>query len=303
MDKNLSLIGICSGWGASNMGTAYGPIRLCDYFQVDPPFPSDIKYEMRVLEFHDWENFNPFYTLSGEGKSIRLSKVIHAISVTAQEVLTTLQSCKFPIVIGGDHSLAIGTWSAVRKWLKEDFGLIWIDAHLDANTYETTPSNAVHGMPSAALLGYGIPELTHFLESNPKISPENIAFIGIRSYEEGEANLLNTLGVKIFDMDYVHKHSFAAAFEAAHQWVTRNTPFYGISLDIDSFDPLEAPGTGTPEAHGLKGNECLKTFQSKLFDPNLIAFEIMEFNPLLDPDKKTEKLIWNMMKQLSRRTS
>lgn len=299
--RDISLIGVCSGWGATNMGTAHGPKQIVENFQSNSPFTPGFSHGSKLLEFHDWSHFDSHYSLKDQDQEIRTKNVINVTSIVANEVLEDLKNHKLPVVIGGDHSIAIGTWSAVSQWLDEDYGLIWIDAHLDAHTFETSPSCAIHGMPAASLLGHGMPELSHLLGFAPKIKPENLAFIGIRSFEEGEAALLKSLGVKIFDMDYVTVHGFEATFKEAHQWVTRHTKHYGITLDIDSIDPMDAPGTGTKEPNGIKGADCITTLQGKFSDPHLVAFELMEFNSLVDQDQKTEDLIWHIMNQLSRR--
>jgi arginase len=303
IDRNISLIGVCSGWGATNMGTAHGPQHVLDGFKSNSPFIPEYSSTSKLLVFHDWDNFESFYPLTGAEKEKRTEHVLNAVSVVANEVLEDLKQHKFPVVIGGDHSIAMGTWSAVHTWLQEDFGLIWIDAHLDAHTFETSPSYALHGMPVAALLGHGSPDFTHLLSKSPKIKPENIAFIGIRSFEEGEAHLLASLGVKIFDMDYVHTHGFDATFKEAQKWVLKNTQFYGITLDIDSLDPEDAPGTGTREPDGIAATDCINSLKGIFSDSRLVAFELTEFNPLEDQEKKTEKLIWNIMKHLSWRNT
>jgi arginase len=306
MDRKVSLIGIASGWGATNMGTALGAKHIFSsyYPEITPQsFPEYVSDRATLLEFHQWESFYPSLSLEGEDKDQRKIQALQVISAVANEVQATLKQGYFPFVFGGDHSIAIGTWSAISLTLKEDVGLIWIDAHMDAHTFETTPSNALHGMPVAALLGYGSSELTHLLGGSPKIKSENVAYIGVRSFEAEEAALLHALGVKIFTMEQIQQQGFAQALEQAKQHVTASCQYYGISLDVDAFDPLEAPGTGALAPGGLKQETSLKAFRGLLDDPKLIAFELVEYNPLLDQDNKTEYLIWRLIDELKWRKS
>ncbi len=299
MDKDISLIGVCSGWGATNMGTAHGPKQLIHALSNKSPFAPPLHFTSKVLEFHLWENFDSFYPLKGEAQEERFQNVLNTISIVAQEVYEDLINHRFPIILGGDHSIAIGTWTAVRSWLNQDFGLIWIDAHLDAHTFATSPSAAIHGMPVAALLGHGPSDLTHLCGFAPKIKPENIAFIGIRSFEEGEAELIKSLGIKVFDMEYIDTHGFDTTFKTAKKWVTRECKHYGITFDIDALDPSDAPGTGTREPNGIRATDCLPSLKGLIDDPHLLAFELMEYNSLLDQEQKTEMLIWNILQHLS----
>src|SRR5665213_879539 len=166
---------------------------------------------------------------------------------------TLLQQHKFVSVVGGDHSCAIGTWSGVYDAMHHlgDIGLIWIDAHMDSHTPETTPTNHIHGMPLACLLGYGYPTLTGVLHAAPKFKPENVCLIGVRSYEKGEAALLKHLNVRVFFMEEVQERGFEVVLAEAVQHVNQHTIGYGITLDIDAVDPLEAPGVDVPEPEGI----------------------------------------------------
>jgi arginase len=207
----------------------------------------------------------------------------------ANTVKQTLKEQKFPITIGGDHSCAIGTWSGVSDFLSKNnqtLGLIWLDAHMDAHTPQTSHSGNIHGMPLAALLGFGIDEFVKILNSNPKLKPQNVVLIGIRSYEEEEALLLNKLGVKIYYNHDITKLGFAAVFNNAWQDLSAKVDKIGLSIDVDGFDPEFTPGVGTTVPDGIDFNQFMDVYS--IIDINkLAAVEVAEANSILDEQNKT----------------
>lgn len=194
----------------------------------------------------------------------------------------------FPFVIGGDHSCAIGTWSGIATAMKKkgDIGLIWIDAHLDSHTPETSETQAIHGMPLAALLGHGHESLTTIASDDTKLKPEHVVVIGARSYEAGEHKLLNDLGVTIFYMEDVDQFGLQWCFEEAIGIAGRASAGFGISLDIDALDLKQAPGVGSPVPGGIDLAYLLDMFD-EMPREKLIGFEMVEYNPSLDIDNKT----------------
>lgn len=216
-------------------------------------------------------------------------KMDHIALLNRKLALETFKCAKdhpFMVVIGGDHSCAIGTWSGVAEAQRiagEDIALLWFDAHMDSHTPETSETGNIHGMPLASLLGYGSQKLTHILSSHPKIRPENLFLIGIRSYEEAEMELLKSLSVKIYFVDEVHERGLKAIIEEILEVLTERKLKYGISLDIDFFDPSKITATGTPVENGIDPKEFIKHYSLfKKYPP--IAFEFVEFNPSLDND-------------------
>lgn len=200
-------------------------------------------------------------------------------------------------VLGGDHASAIGTWSGVYDAIHEsgDLGLIWIDAHMDSHTPQTSESGNIHGMPLACLLGYGYSSLTSILQSAPKIKPQHLCLIGVRSFEGGEAAFLKSLNIKIYFMDEVKQRGFETVLKEAVEYVNRGTIGYGITLDIDAIDPLEAPGVDVPEADGIKVKDLKRGLESVATDKRLLATEIVEFDPSHDKEQMTEKLIVSLI--------
>ena len=200
------------------------------------------------------------------------------------------------VSLGGDHSAAIGLWSGVaRANSAGSFGLIWIDAHMDAHTFTTTPSMMIHGMPIACLLGHGDPALTGLAGQRPALLPEHLCLIGTRSWEDGEAALLESLGVRVIKMPEVESRGFAAALDEAITIATDGTTSFGVSIDIDAFDPAEITGTGILVPDGLSGNDVAQALRRLRGRANLAGLEIAEYNPHRDRDHQTAKLIGDLI--------
>lgn len=210
-------------------------------------------------------------------------------------VLASLRGGHQFVVIGGDHSCAIGTWSAASWAIRDQgsLGLIWIDAHMDSHTPATSPSGAAHGMPLACLLGYGAPELTQLVD--PKLKPNQVCLIGVRSYEEEEAHLLKQLGVRVIFMEEVQTHGLAWAMQEALEIACKETAGYGLSLDLDAIDPKAAPGVGTPAPEGLQGQELVACMGLLTHRRGFLGLEIAEYNPLHDQDNRTARLVCDLV--------
>jgi len=234
---------------------------------------------------------------NGSDKLAALKEVSKLTNRLAKQVEQWVSEQQKFLVLGGDHSAAIGTWSGAASALrpKGSLGLMWIDAHMDSHTPETTESGNIHGMPLACLLGFGPDQLTALLESQPKVLPWHICLIGVRSFEQGEAELLKRLNVQIFFMDEVKQRGLAAVFADGLRVVEEEAVGYGISVDLAAMDSIDAPGVGKPEPVGLAGKELCQQLQIVKNDPKLLGLEIVEFNPLLDKDKRTERLVADMI--------
>lgn len=219
----------------------------------------------------------------------------------AAKVRNTLQDNEFPLLLGGDHSCAIGTWSGVAAKLQEEnreLSLIWIDAHMDAHRPDTSDSGNLHGMPVAHLLGNGHKELTAILTKSPKLKPENVVYFGIRSFEKPEEDYLKALGVKIYYQHMLNDDNFQEIFLSEYQRLSRQGhKTVGISLDLDGLDPKDISAVGTPEASGISSQIFLDTLQKIDLD-ELVAFEIAEYNPKLDKNNETMKYILKLIATL-----
>ncbi len=179
---------------------------------------------------------------------------------------------------------------------KGDIGLIWIDAHMDSHTPSTSSSQNIHGMPVAHLLGEGVQRLCQLLDDHPKIKPENIYIIGIRSYEPGEAAFLKRLGVTVVYMDEIKQRGLDIILQEACQHVSLTTCGMGISIDLDAVDPNDAPGVGCPEPDGIQGAALISALQSMQIKRPLLGLEITEYNPVRDQNGKTAKLLVDLIK-------
>ena len=193
-------------------------------------------------------------------------------------------------VLGGDHSCAIGTWSGAALATEGPLGLLWIDAHMDAHTPQTTHTGAIHGMPVAALLGHGDPRLTGIGGGKPKIDPANLCILGVRSFEPEEPRLLARLGVRVFAMDEIRRRGLTAVLADALAIVTRDTQRFGVSIDLDAIDPQDAPGVGTPAPGGIRGAELVSALRRLRDHPGLVGMEVAEFNPHRDRHQRTARL-------------
>lgn len=186
-----------------------------------------------------------------------------------------------PLVIGGDHSCAVGTWSGVHAATRHrgPLGLLWIDAHLDSHTPDTSHTGLVYGMPLAALLGYGGAAFTDCLHPGPKLLPQHVCVFGARSYEPEERALLDRIGVRVIGMAEIERRGVADAMDEAVSIVRSAGGGYGITIDLDALDPRDAPGVGTPAPGGLRAARLLPALRAVGEDEDLRALEICEYNP------------------------
>ena len=223
----------------------------------------------------------------------KLTSFFTELALLTQDAVLNNQ---LPIIIGGDHSCAIGSWSGIATALKDQsYGLIWLDAHLDAHTPEDSESGNIHGMPVATLMGEGYEEFLSILDNNPKLDPKNIVFIGIRSYEAAERKRLERLGVKIYYTEEVGERGFGEVFLEAWNELTSRVDKMGLSIDLDGFDPEFAPGVGTPANDGINFDDCIEVL-SKIDKSKLIGVEITECNDHFDPSGKTIGCIAELLK-------
>jgi arginase len=203
------------------------------------------------------------------------------------------------VVMGGDHAIAPGTWSGVRHALDGPLGLLWIDAHLDAHTPETTHTGNIHGMPLAALLGHGPKRFTHVLQETPVLDPSHVAVVGMRSREPQEAALLAGLGVRVMDMQEVGRRGLREVLAEAVEIAGGDTAGFGISLDMDAIDTEDAPGVNTPVTGGIPVADLVEALRALRLDARLSAVEIAEYNPTLDRDGATLRCVLDLIAALA----
>lgn len=217
-----------------------------------------------------------------------LQPIVGVVRDLAQQVRDVISSNTLPIILGGDHSLSIGSVAGVAH--NRRIGVIWLDAHGDYNTPETTPSGNIHGMGLAVLTGRGHPMLTGLIGRAPVIRPGDAALVGVRNLDDGERELLRTSGVHVFTMHDIDRRGMAAVMEEAILHVSASTSGFHLSFDLDVLDPHEAPGVGTPVLGGITYREAHLAMELVAASGRLISLDLVEVNPILDTRNMTALL-------------
>jgi arginase len=220
-------------------------------------------------------------------------EISSACEQLAGEVEAILEAGEFPIILGGDHSIAIGSFAGAAAYYRQQqqtLGLIWFDAHADMNTPETTPSGNIHGMPLATLFGYGVPELTRVAGFSPKLVPAFCAHVGAREIDPGERELIKKLGVRFFTMREIDERGLSACMDDAIAIASQGTAGYGVTFDVDALDPGDAPGSGTLVRGGLTYREAHLGMEKIAEHGGMRSLEIVEINTALDVNNKTAEL-------------
>ncbi len=225
------------------------------------------------------------------------AKYLHQIAATCERlgelVGSGLADGKMPLVLGGDHSIAVGTVAGVTRFFRESnrkIGLLWIDAHADMNTPQSSPSGNVHGMPLACIAGIGPAELTRMFGFWPKINPENIALLGVRDVDPTEAEIVRNAGVRAFTMREIDERGMRAVIGEAIAIATNGTAGFHLSLDMDFVDPQYAPGVGTPVRGGATYREAHLAMEVICDSGKMISMEVVEVNPVIDEVNRTADL-------------
>jgi arginase len=234
-----------------------------------------------------WENL-PEDLTDGATPLDTVARVTRWVAATAQRVI---ESRRRLLVVGGDHSCSIGTWNGVARVTHGPLGLIWIDAHTDMHTPQTTHTGAIHGMPVAALLGYGAPELTGLAGDRPALAPERVCVVGARSFEAEEVEFALRHKVRVIEMDEVSRRGIADCLAEARDIAGRGSGGYGVSLDLDVFDPIDAPGVGTPAPGGLRADGFRDAWTDLTRNAACRGVEIVEYNPFHDRASRTAQLM------------
>lgn len=293
--KSLALIGAAIGCGAPDERCADAPLALRDGGLAAALSGNGLRAAWQAIHLtpRRSDGADPLATVGDLAR--RLASDTAELSRARQRF----------VAFGGDHTAAIGIWSGAARGLRAHgsngekpgaLGLIWVDAHMDAHTFATTESRMIHGMPVACLLGHGDPSLTRLAGAQAAVAPENLCLIGTRSFEAGEAALLARLGVRIFPIEEVQRIGFAAALDEARAIAAHGTAGYGMSLDIDAFDPGEAPGTGYWEPNGLHADEVAPALRALARDSRFVGLEIAEYNPHKDVGGRTARMIERLVK-------
>jgi len=282
----IRIIGAASGIGAQDRACEDGPVAF---------HRSQAWHELEHHPLIDWGK--TLFAPQGDHASIT-GRIAALCRNLADEVALALRANEFPVVIGGDHSVAIGTWSGIARAIAEPIGLLWIDAHLDSHTPETSYSGAIHGMPLACLLGRGDKRLLNIGLEGTQISAAHTVVLGPRSYEPEELEFLQRMQVRIIDSDEILRRGFAACLDEAIAIVASAPAGFGVTLDLDAIDPRLAPGVGSPEPDGLVVHDAVEAMRRIGGLPGLKALEIVEYNPDRDRHGTTAGLISDLIGEL-----
>src|SRR6516162_8227933 len=229
----------------------------------------------------------------GDPHAKYLKEIVVTCTKHADMVLKTLEMGKVPLVLGGDHSVAAGTMAGVAEFYRRQekkVGLIWIDAHADINTPETSPSGNVHGMPLAAILGLGPAELANLYNFLPKVQPENCVLVGVRDIDAREKENIRETGIEVYTMRDIDERGMRTVIEEALRVAGRGTAGYHVSLDMDWIDPEDAPGVGTPVRGGATYREAHLAMEIIADHGRMTSLEIVEVNPVIDEHNRTAML-------------
>ncbi|MGG1397987.1 arginase [Bacillus salipaludis] len=280
--KKLSIIGMPMDLGQMRRGVDMGPsaIRYAGINERLKPLFDE------VHDLGDIPIGRPEVVVDKESNLRNLDLVAEKNTLLAEKVDEVIESGSFPLVLGGDHSIAIGTLAGVAKHYK-NLGVIWYDAHGDLNTAETSPTGNIHGMPLAASLGLGHPLLTELGGYSPKIKPENVVIIGARALDDGEKDLIKEIGIKVYTMHEIDRLGMTKVMEETIAYLKERTDGVHLSLDLDGLDPNDAPGVGTPVMGGISYRESHLAMEMLEESKIITSAEFVEVNPILDEKNRT----------------
>ncbi len=229
----------------------------------------------------------------GDEQAKYLAEIADTCRRQAAWVARTLRQGCLPLVLGGDHSIAVGTVAGVSQYYRRKgkaVGLLWVDAHADMNTPATSPSGNIHGMPFACCLGYGPRELTHLLDYAPIVSPRNAVLVGVREVDLTEKPIVQETGLTVYTMRDIDERGLRKVMEEAIAIADRDTAGFAVTLDMDFVDPSEAPGVGTPVRGGATYREAHLVMEMVADAGRMLSLEIVEINPVIDVANKTAAL-------------
>ena len=287
--RKIRVIGVPLDLGQSRRGVDMGPsaVRVAGL---------EARLEAIGHEVEDGGNVPvaiPEQKKEGDTRAKYLKEITATCTKHAELVLKTLEAGKVPLALGGDHSMAAGTVSGVAEFYRRQnqrVGLIWIDAHTDINTPDSSPSGNVHGMPLAALMGLWQGDLANIYNFSPKVKPENCVLVGVRDIDAVEKENVRKAGIGVFTMRDIDERGMRTVMEEALRLAGRGTAGYHISLDMDWVDPEDAPGVGTPVRGGATYREAHLAMEIIADHGRMLSLEIVEVNPVIDEHNRTADL-------------
>lgn len=287
--QTVSIIGAPLDLGAGHRGVDAGPSAL----RIAGLVPAIREMGYPVADEGNIHVQIPEALPEGESNAKFLEEIAQACEHQRLKVYEALKKGNFPLVLGGDHSIAIGTIAAMSAYYREhdqEIGVIWVDAHADMNTPDTTHSGNIHGMPLAVGLGMGASELVNLGGFAPKLNPEHVVLIGIRDLDLEEKKLVKESGVKAYTMTDIDELGMSTVIRQAIEIAGAGTAGIHLSFDFDGLDPDVAPGVGTPVRGGIRYREAHLLMEKLALTRRLIGIEMVELNPILDVRNKTAEL-------------
>jgi len=287
--RTVRIIGVPLDLGQARRGVDMGPSALRVAGLND-------RIRELGLEVEDAGNLMvPIREMShpGDARAKYLGEIAESCRHHARWVLDALEQGRLPLVLGGDHSIAAGTVAGVSEHYRRQgkkVGLLWVDAHADMNTPETSPSGNIHGMPLACCLGYGSPELTRLFGASPYVSPGNAVLVGVRQVDRTERATVTESGLTVYTMRDIDQRGLRPVMEEAIAIADRDTAGFAVTLDMDFVDPAEAPGVGTPVRGGASYREAHLVMEMIADAGRMLSLEIVEVNPVIDVANKTALL-------------
>ena len=280
---NISLIGVPMDLGQNRRGVDMGPsaIRYAGVVERLQEIGHTVTDEGNIQIAAAEKTTSPDTNLKN------LKEVTDASTALANKIHDVMEDGQFPLILGGDHSIAIGTLAGLGDRY-ENLGVIWYDAHSDINTGETSPSGNIHGMPLAVSIGLGHEKLVNIRGFAPKIKPENVVIIGARSIDPGEREIIKEQGIKVFTMHDIDKLGMTEIMDQT-MWYLKDREVDGVhlSLDLDGIDPIYTPGVGTPVPGGISYRESHLAMEMLFTFDMITSAEFVEVNPILDEKNKT----------------
>ena len=289
MAEKIRIIGVPMDLGASRRGVDMGPsaLRVAGLQSRLKQLGRQVEDEGNIAVPQAEEQ--PY----GERKARFLDEIAQTCKGLAEIVRKTLGEDMFPLVLGGDHSIAVGTVAGVAAHYQaagRRVGVIWLDAHGDMNTPESSPTGNVHGMPLASVMGYGPPELVDLVGVKPMVEPRNVALVGIRDLDAKERRFAKESGVHVFTMRDIDERGMREVMAEALRFAGDDTAGIAVSLDMDFVDPSDAPGVGTPVRGGVTYREAHLALEMIADSRAMVSFELVEINPVIDLHNTTALL-------------
>ena len=295
---NISIIDMPLFYGCDNPGVEQGAKVLRENNLLDIFNKSHEVCDMGEVHVKNVSSNDKY---AANAKMKYLDEVVRSNNGLADKVYESLKNSSLPLIIGGDHALAIGSIAGSSKFFEQDLAVVWVDAHGDINTLETSPSGNIHGMPLASSMGIGHETLTSFYFPSQKVKPENVFLLGCRDLDLGELELIKEYNLNVWTMKDIKTKGIKTVLSELLQAINKaNIKNIHFSFDIDSLDPSYVPGTGTPVEDGLSFSEGKEVIETIINTSLVRAMDFVEFNPTLDNNQRTLETCLELLKIISK---